>query len=157
MAISALMIRSGFGLHAASLEPESLSQCLKLFFAVAIIYNQGIGLIRISALCFYMRALKSREKFFRYCLWSGIVANAMWVLGFLLVIIFQCKPIYAFWDRSAEGYQCIELFPTQLGSGITSVVLDLWVLLAPMPVLWKLQMKRSKKVGLATIFLMGYT
>ena len=132
----------GFGNQITEIPLGDVILSLKLLFATMILYNQAIAFIRISTLFFYRRAFNTREKFLRYNIWLALGANVIWLVGFYFDIIFQCKPITAFWQRAVMKpgeYHCLDVFPAQIASATTSVFLDLWILLIPLPVLWKLQ------------------
>ncbi len=43
-----------------------------------------------------------------------------------------------------------------LGSVIPSVIIDLIILIMPLPMIWKLQMKLTKKILIMGVFMCGY-
>ena len=42
-------------------------------------------------------------------------------------------------------------------SAISSVLIDLAILIIPMPPIWKLQLKTGRKIGIAGTFILGYS
>ena len=80
------------------------------------------------------------------------------VLGFfisgLASVIFECTPISYFWTRTGNGH-CVNVTLLLYFSASLTVLADISILLLPMPIVWNLQMKRSKKIGVMGIFLLG--
>lgn len=72
----------------------------------------------------------------------------------VIIGIFHCNPIKGAWDPTVEA-KCIQikLFYTVMGG--MNVVTDIMLLCAPMPELWKLQMRRAAKLQLIGVFSIG--
>lgn len=76
---------------------------------------------------------------------------------FFFVTVFQCKPVYYFWDRSHEG-TCI---PMEVIIALTylysacSVVCDFTFALLPLALIWKLNMNKKSKIALIPIMAMA--
>ena len=68
---------------------------------------------------------------------------------------FACIPISKFWDKSVQG-NCASEFSLLLAGTMGSVVTDIMVVLLPLPQVFKLNMKRRKKVAVSFSFLLGY-
>ncbi|KAL8905612.1 MAG: hypothetical protein Q9207_002522 [Kuettlingeria erythrocarpa] len=77
------------------------------------------------------------------------------ILGYgTTAAIFICTPISYFWTRSGTGHCINEMLMFYISAALT-VVADVLILLLPMPIIWRLQMHRSKKIGVMAIFLLG--
>jgi hypothetical protein len=86
-------------------------------------------------------------------------------IGFLVVAytamlfptIFDCTPgapIYKAWNPTAPGH----CFPVRILphiSGILNAVTDIYVLVLPIPTLWGLHLKTSRKIRVMAIFSLG--
>ena len=59
-----------------------------------------------------------------------------------------------FWDHSIRGH-CGDQMMLDLFIAIFNMVLDITVVILPMPVLWRLQMPKEKKAALNCIFALG--
>ncbi|KAF2972956.1 hypothetical protein GQX73_g620 [Xylaria multiplex] len=68
----------------------------------------------------------------------------------------QCTPQNKIWDLTVQGGYCIDLEAVELTTSSINVVSDLVILLAPQHVIWRLQLPRAKKLGIALIFAVGY-
>jgi hypothetical protein len=75
-------------------------------------------------------------------------------IAFVLQILLLCRPLAFFWDKSING-KCGSLPLTYLIPGIIVTVLDVMVFSLPMPLLWKLNMPRNKKIGTSLVFGIG--
>ena len=90
--------------------------------------------------------------------WSvfGLAAwTAAWTLAIFFVMMFQCQPYRFFWDRTIKDGKCINANAMYFLSGLTSAVTILAVLLLPLPITFKLQTSRAKRIGLAFSFSAG--
>lgn len=80
------------------------------------------------------------------------------VVGFFvscsLAAIFGCQPVSYFWNQDQPG-RCIDEFMFFKVNGIVNLILDIVVLLLPLPMLWRLQMHVKKKIALSVIFSLG--
>ena len=130
-----------------------------MLYAGYIVYNLGMTMVRFSAILFYNRIFEPRNTNYRYYIWVALGLNTLWFLAFGTVAIVPCRPIEAFWNTPLllpSSYKCSSTLGIQLSSGITSVFMDLMVLILPMPRLWRLQTSLRKRLRVLFIFLMGY-
>lgn len=155
-ALAATAMLRGAGNHLYQIPLGSTELLLKLLFAGFLVYNTGIAIMRISACFFYMRIFTGHHKIFRVVCWASIGTNVAWLIGNNLTAIFQCSPVRGFWDRLIPGLQCASNLNIQYGGVITGIVMDLWTLLLPMPIIWKLKMPPMKKALIIAIFVLGY-
>lgn len=71
-----------------------------------------------------------------------------------IVAVFQCSPIAYTWDKTIKG-RCLDMpMLYQLGAAY-NVFTDFAILILPMPIVWHLQMPKSKKIAVTGVFLMG--
>lgn len=59
------------------------------------------------------------------------------------------------WDTSLEGH-CIQTQPFYFALGGTSIALDVIIIALPLPVLWKLQLRKRQKIFLVALFALGF-
>lgn len=151
-------MRHGFGTHFAGIiesEPSAVPSILIITYVGELTWVYGIGIIRSSALLFYNRIFGVQNVTFQRLVLGGVISNVLFsgILGF--VCIFQCMPVAGYWDKTLDP-TCMTTFNVELGSGITSIALDLYTLLLPMPYIWRLQMPMSKKLLTMFAFILGY-
>ena len=92
---------------------------------------------------------------FRKFVVAGVVVNILFSLILGFVSIFQCSPVRSYWDKTIKG-TCMSRLHIELACGIVSIVLDLYTLFLPMPIIWRLQMSRAKKALTIMNFVLGY-
>ncbi|KAL9081867.1 MAG: hypothetical protein Q9159_006943 [Coniocarpon cinnabarinum] len=151
---------NGLGHHLFEVPIPDIIKGLKLLWAAEVIYDIGITMLRVSAVLFYGRVFQHDGTLWRYWIWGSVALNIAWLIAFVTVAIVQCLPIHAFWSRLTMlpwTYTCLSTRSVQLSNGITSVVMDLWVLILPLPKLWRLQMPLTKKILIICIFICGYS
>ncbi|MCJ1263085.1 hypothetical protein MMC22_002955 [Lobaria immixta] len=73
----------------------------------------------------------------------------------VLEALLLCRPVPYGWDKSIHGV-CGNQQLGFLLTGIVNLIIDVFIVLLPMPMLWGLQMPLMKKVAISGIFGMGF-
>ncbi|KAL3429947.1 hypothetical protein BDV09DRAFT_189665 [Aspergillus tetrazonus] len=149
------MVQLGLGRHAVIVFPENITLFLRLLWAVYIIFIIGASIAKASALFFYARVFTQTRSRFRYSLWTLQAFNVLWLLGTILAVIFMCSPVAKVWNQSTPGH-CRSPGDIWLGSGVSSVFIDVLILVLPIPILWGLQMKPSRKFLAVLVIILGH-
>lgn len=68
--------------------------------------------------------------------------------------IFQCSPIARAWNPLIEG-TCLNLRAVFIGNAVPNIVTDILILTMPIYHVWKLQMRKSQRLALTGIFMLG--
>ncbi|BAE57074.1 unnamed protein product [Aspergillus oryzae RIB40] len=85
------------------------------------------------------------------------------LLSYFIVIIVTinvaCDPIPYFWEQytdpnTAVG-SCIDIPKFFFGNGIAAVLIDIMILIIPIPITWKLQMPKTQRLAVIGILLLG--
>lgn len=69
----------------------------------------------------------------------------------VLVLLMKCQPFAYNWDKSLDGHCIDETMFYKIGTA-TNVVEDFLVLVLPMPVIWSLNVRLSKKLQVIAVF-----
>lgn len=113
----------------------------------------AVTFIRASVLALYIRIF--RTKSFRVACYVvhgiNVAFGAATILGACLI----CQPISFNWNHSILGGYCGDQKSLDLFIGIFNLLMDVTVVVLPMPVLWGLQMAVGKKVVLSGMFGLG--
>lgn len=151
------MIDAGFGRHMMTLDMDKILFLSKMNWAGNFVYDIALFLSKIAALLFLARVFPraSNSKWFNYALWTTFGLNVAWLFGIVFGTIFFCWPISKNWLVTQPG-NCGTQFDLLVGSAVPSVVIDLIILVLPLPKLWHLRIDRAKKVGLMAVFILGY-
>ena len=124
------------------------------FAHVTRLYDCAISFPKLAALFFYARVLGINRRFKMWLWVTGGLILAWWVSA-ILTAIFQCTPVERAWLPDAPGV-CINFGYWYMLTCLASVLIDLIVLIMPLPLIWKLQLKPMKKLGVTLVFVSGY-
>ena len=106
----------------------------------------------MSILWLYRRIFAT-ETFRRVALISMVVV-AIWFLGAGLTDILVCLPVQSFWNPTVKGH-CLNFDLYFLVIGIIETVIDLFILILPVPVISTIRLPPRSKIMLYGIFLLG--
>ena len=133
-----------------------LHKGLQVLWSILWLYTIAIWLSKLSALAFYARVFSPGNRRFRLALWVVAGLACAWIVAVLVSLILQCNPPQKAWERAIPG-ACQDPYNWWLISGVTSFILDMIILLLPLPMLWRLQVKASRKGLIIGVFLSGYS
>ena len=119
-------------------------------------YRTALTLIKTSIVIFYLRVFRVYRTWWRMALWFAFFMLWVWYIAFSAMALFRCRPISRAWKIPGPSGQCLRSQPITLASRITDVVMDVWILILPIPMLWGLQMRLLRKVGITAVFILGY-
>jgi hypothetical protein len=89
--------------------------------------------------------------------WPAIATSAV-VFGYWIACILTtsllCQPIQSNWDLSVKG-SCGNTVAIEVFSGAFNMAIDIWVVLLPLPTIWKLQLSAQRKWTLTAAFSLG--
>lgn len=122
-------------------------------FVSPILWVFAVNIIRSSIILLYMHIFPTRS--FRFVCGAVLAFNAAFFVGTILADCLICHPIAYRWDSSLRGGSCGDQKALDLFIAIFNLLLDITVVVLPMPILWGLQMAVSKKVMLTSMFSMG--
>lgn len=109
-------------------------------------------LTKVSILLFYLRVFPNR--------WMRISVHVLniWLIvhgtGFFLAVAFECTPVALIWDKGLDG-TCINQNAVTFVGAIFSIVEDIIIFILPMPLVFKLQLGRGRRVSLIVMFGLG--
>ncbi|KAF2643896.1 hypothetical protein P280DRAFT_477345 [Massarina eburnea CBS 473.64] len=91
--------------------------------------------------------------------WWGSMAliglNVLFYTGYTFSTILMCIPRKKFWDPTVEGGQCLDWAVLLATGNSITLVSDILILLLPQRVIFKLQLTRSRRLGLSALFIIG--
>ncbi|KAK1140320.1 hypothetical protein N8T08_010455 [Aspergillus melleus] len=144
----------GLGQHTAELSNPLVQgvHFAKVYVANSPVWACAISAVKVSILQLYLSIFRSKP--FRYLCLSLITIQTMWCVMVILISLLLCQPLKLNWDPTAEGH-CSSMSASYLCVHIINLLLDVAVGVAPTPELWKLQMKRRRKIELSILFALG--
>ncbi|KAK5997695.1 hypothetical protein PT974_00050 [Cladobotryum mycophilum] len=129
----------------------------KLQIALDILTILCLGCTKASALMFYQRifCVSGRKATFNIVVTTTVIVVACWVITFEFLTGFQCHTHFsALWDGTYTKY-CTYSFPFLYGLAISDFLLDVWVLLLPIPIILRLHTTPTTKLSIIGVFLLA--
>ncbi|RYP69899.1 hypothetical protein DL771_005842 [Monosporascus sp. 5C6A] len=125
----------------------------KLFFVSHTLFLLCICFIKLSVLSFYLRVFAAEGRLRTLC--RGLAAAfVLWSAANIVALLNICRPLASFWgplhDRACARQEAVDV-----SICVFNAASDLLLIALPMPVVWRLQMRRSLKVKLAAVLSLG--
>lgn len=148
-------VKNGLGRDIWTLTPREITEMLKYFYVMASLYFTQLTLLKLSLLFFYIRVFPSKGV--QRLLWGTVLFTTLWGVAFIVVAIFQCRPIHYFWTKwdGLHKGSCLKINAITASNAAISIALDFWILAVPLWQLWGLKLHWKKKVGVALMFCVG--
>ena len=147
-----LAVVHGYGRHKADLTKSELSAARMWFFVAQTPYKVVVCLNKMSVILLYRRIFITRT-FKRIC-WVAMGVVVSWSVAAIMATIFQCIPIKLSWDKTVIGH-CFDKDAFWVAYAVGNVVSDGLVLILPIPMILRLQLKLRDKLMLCAIFSLG--
>jgi hypothetical protein len=134
--------------------PEQILQ-EKLTTALDILQLLALGFIKLSILFLYRRIFTGRGFDIASRITIGI--TIAWTVGFLVTYFAACgKDFWAYYSSlAALQEKCIDTFKMMLALAVTDVMVDIIILVMPIPFVFALQMPLQRKLGVCAILMVG--
>lgn len=149
------MAANGFGAHIGTVtRPQLLRVELYLYIGQQF-YNLGLTLLKLSVLLFYVRVFTLRKTWFKISVWILGALCVGWVFGISFMAAFKCQPVQKAFNPSLPG-TCIDYNTTVYATAISNTIIDVFILVMPVPHVWTLQAGRARRISLGIVFFFGY-
>ena len=114
-----------------------------------------ITLAKCSILFLYKRIF--RGPVFTAVVWTSLGIAVTWGLSYFFTLLFLCTPIptYLRHGPSAPGVSCSNELQVYYSLSISDFLIDVIILVIPIPFVWRLKMPPRHKVAVTVIFLLG--
>ncbi|KAJ5466667.1 hypothetical protein N7539_009396 [Penicillium diatomitis] len=143
----------GLGKHVWLLEIGVMVKLKKILFSYLFIYLFELFLIKLCILSFYRRIFGRRTT-----IWICLLLTVCWTLGSMIALLTSCAPVSYFWTSTYDlhsGHFRYDFYDYYIGNAATNVLIDLLILLIPIPVVWKLKMRITQKLMITGVFFIG--
>ncbi|CAG8091105.1 unnamed protein product [Penicillium salamii] len=154
-ALSVVLADTGLGKDMWTLPFDNITHILYIYFWDELIYLSILPLTKISICCFYLRIFPDRS--FRNATYVVIALNVGYLIAFVLISIFQCRPLPGAWLRwdGEENFQCNHINAQGWAAAVINMVLDLIVMILPLRQLYHLNLSLKKKSYVICMFSLG--
>lgn len=147
---------NGLGRDVWTIPFDHITAFVRWLYVLEILYFFQMTLLKLTLLFFFLRIFP--KTIIRNMLKGTIVFTIFYGLTFVIVAIFQCRPIKHYWmnwDKEHVDGHCININALAWANAIISIVLDVWMLVLPLCEVFRLQLSWRKKISVAIMFLVG--
>lgn len=152
-----LQTRYGLGLPVALQPPQDWHHYMSINYASRPFYLLGLAGFKLALCTSYLRMTQgSTGRTYRRIIVAVAYFSTFSHIIFVLLYLCQCVPISGMFDRDAvtDG-QCIRFAPLNYSISVVVILCDVTIFLLPMPLIYRLHLERSIKIGLAIAFALG--
>lgn len=124
-------------------------------YSASITWTLATCSCKLAVLWMYKHIFPARPV--KIAVYTLIGLEVSFMIAFLPIFLTICNPPSAFWslDATEQAAKCHPIQRQQYASVITNMVLDLAVVILPLPEIWKLRLPTSKKVFITFMFGLG--
>lgn len=141
--------------HFWDLDFEKLPEFYKINFARSQLYAIALAVTKMSILFFYQRIFEGVK--INRVLWATQFFNASLAVAYFIAQCFVSQPLYCEWTFD-QGPECTynDVFDGSGAYSALNAALDLWMVLVAAFLIWKLQMKVTKRLSVIAVFATGF-
>ncbi|KAI1427606.1 hypothetical protein F5Y12DRAFT_142312 [Xylaria sp. FL1777] len=143
------------GVHVSEVlakDPSLLVIYLKNAIPGEILWAAANTAVKLSIVSLYTTLFPNQR--FTYVCYATMVASVALFIIVFLEAFFLCTPVEYNWDKTIPGGVCNQGVAF-LVSGIMNLIIDAFIVILPMPLLFKLQLPLFKRLGVAVMFSLG--
>ncbi|CAI7651321.1 unnamed protein product [Penicillium manginii] len=137
-----------------AMDPAALVSWAKILVATPIIYSAACAMPRMMLLTLYLRIFRP-SKAHRIACYALISIVCSYAVAVFFVGGFVCIPLAYMWDKTIPGGNCINIPSFYRWGTLPNIIIDFFMLILPLPTVWKLQAPRHIKIGLALTLMTG--
>ncbi|KAH7320744.1 hypothetical protein B0I35DRAFT_199222 [Stachybotrys elegans] len=153
MPFSACIV-GGLGYHLAEVPAERFALFLRLFVPGQLLWAAANTCVKHSILSLYITIFPNNKKIHYICYGTAAAATCYFISVFLEGFLL-CTPAAFTWDKTIVGGTCKNENIAYLVAGITNLLLDIIIVVLPMPTLMGLKMSLGKRLGIIAMFSLG--
>ncbi|KAL4964215.1 uncharacterized protein BDV14DRAFT_77866 [Aspergillus stella-maris] len=147
-------VKVGWGTDMWALNKEDIIQQMKLFYIGIIYFYFSVAITKLAILFFYLRIFTTRT--FKRVTYGLIALCSAYAMAAIFQSAFDCSPPSYFWTRFdgvSQGtclpYAAFKVMPP------INIVLDVAVMVLPLPLLLRLNLPWAKKLRVVSMFSVG--
>lgn len=156
IAYQRLVLDIGMGKKLADIPGDDeavLEKGRMVFFWAQITYSNSLAFAKLAILAFYWRIFGTTDIKLPIKVLS--TATIIWLIIRTFMTVFHCIPVQGFWDKNIGAKCTIDDGKYFMGTIITHMFLDIFILILPILQIRKLKLPRVQKVAVATMFMFG--
>ncbi|KAI1419573.1 hypothetical protein F5Y12DRAFT_231815 [Xylaria sp. FL1777] len=128
-----------------------------------VLFSVSSLFVKTALLSLYLRVF-APNRTARITIWAGVVTMAVFYTISVIINICFCVPLsmdtpvpdQAAWEKKLEASTCSQpVYNLNAATGLFNVLSDLYVLIIPISMVYRLRIPRNRKYGIIGIFLTG--
>ncbi|KUJ23923.1 uncharacterized protein LY89DRAFT_726973 [Mollisia scopiformis] len=145
-------ISMGFGVHVWNVDSKLNVPLYQFEWIFELLYVVVQSTTKASIVCLYWRLFPQP--------WLRNVVRFLWVwiaihfFTFFFTILVQCTPIALVYNHALTGH-CLNAHAIILAAAILVMVEDIILIILPLPLIWKLNVKLSRKLAISLVMSVG--
>ncbi|KAI1139407.1 hypothetical protein F5Y05DRAFT_425016 [Hypoxylon sp. FL0543] len=143
----------GIGRHIWDVPAEWIVEATEFIAISSYVYVLVSATTKLTFLFLYRRVFSPRRTY-KYAIYGGIAFITCATIALFFASVFACQPVSRSWDATVDGH-CFNPDGIDYLSGVVNAVVDLYILILPMPLLWRLKMDTKRKLKLFVVFSIG--
>ena len=116
-------------------------------------WSTGVASFRLAILLLYIEIFR-RSLFYRAAVMTAVIVAAYYV-ACILTVCLLCQPINFNWNKILPNGKCGNTVAIELFSAAFNMLVDVWVVCLPLPIVWTLHMPTQRKIGVSATFAFG--
>ncbi|KAL1837086.1 hypothetical protein VTJ49DRAFT_4296 [Mycothermus thermophilus] len=154
--VSFFFIKTNFiGIPPERVPPHDPTPGLVWTYAVQILYNPILALVKSSVLIFLGRLFGQKNWIRRFLLWLNVI-NISQMVAVFFAILLQCIPVAFNWDPTIPGGYCVDRRVLYISTAVFNIVMDILIIGFPLWIFSKLRIPKRTKIGLLIVFTLGF-
>ena len=143
------------GKHILSIGLANAQQAGEAAYIFEAIYPVCTNATKISILLLYRRIFTTQNPSFKWALYTTFALLVAWAITGFFTTVFQCAPVQEQWEKIIVGGRCINWTAALTALAVINTVLNVSILVLPIPMIWGLQMPLRRKLAIIGIFVIG--
>ncbi|KAK7920739.1 hypothetical protein PG985_008761 [Apiospora marii] len=149
-------VQYGYGTHASHLDPAMVMGFKQNLYASMLLWTITTFSVKIGILLSYWRLTPPpNHAVFQKCILAFAVCSIALLFVNSIGFAAQCLPVSSFWAASFGTAQCLNRTLFFYASASLNSVLNIGLLVLPLPVVWSWQTSRRRIVASAVLFTFG--
>lgn len=120
-----------------------------------MLYGPTVFFAKLSLFLLYLRIF-SPDPWTRFLIYFGIVCTFIYYMATAITLTALCAARQGEnWPQALLSSRCHKALVMTYVQGVFNIVSDFYLLILPIPVVWKLQFPLRRKIEVSTIFMIG--
>jgi hypothetical protein len=134
--------------------PGAIIHWQKAAYPIEMIYSAAVVFPRLSILASYLRIFLKRS--YRYTAYGLAILIILTGLASIITSFATCKPFSArYQGLESMGAHCYNTIPVFRWLIFVNILVDIVMMVLPLPIIWALQLSKKERIALMMIFLLG--